>query len=556
MTEALVKAGVPPSEVDYLEAHAVGAQLGDPIELNAVAAVYGKERHPQRPLLIGSVKSNIGHIEWAAGIAALIKTVLCINKKVIPKSLHLQTPNPNVEWDRIPVRVTSGRTDWPTVSGRLPLAGVNAFGLSGTNAHVVVEGYRPSTGANGAGLPAGDPKPIPVSLPEPLDGLTISGQGPPARTTRILPLSGKSEGALRELAKGYLQWLAGEEGVASDAALSDLAWTAAVGRSHFPHRCGLVFGDAEQLRERLRVLAGADAAPRLQTPRKPTRVAFAYPGQVSRWVGMAEALYRSEPVARAVLDRCDELIRQHREVSLLDVMFGHPRVNQNPNDPVWVGPAAYALGCALTAQWSSVGVRPSAVVGHGPGALAAAQAAGGLTFEEGLKLAATLGSPGETSWERDGPDPLEGAEAVRGEVTVTAPSVALVSNATGRLVESGGAFDVDHWLRQAEEPVDSSGCAATLARLGVDAIVEIGPDPVGRVIGAAWPEDTTAPAVIPTPVMSGDGESPEPTGGFLRAVAGAFEAGLDVSLAGLFAGEARRRISIPTYAFQRRRHWI
>ncbi len=562
MTEALARAGVSPSDVDYLEAHAVGSQLGDPIELNAVGAVYGAQRDPRRPLLIGSVKSNIGHIEWAAGIAAFIKTVLSLNKGVIPESLHLETPNPNVEWDRIPVRLTSSRTDWPTVSDRPPLAGINASGLSGTNAHVLVEGYRASAGvpaeSNGASLPTGAPKPIPVSLPGPVDDLSISGPRPPERTVRLLPLSGKSEGALRELAERYLGWLDGDEGPASDATLSDLAWTAGVGRGHFPHRACLPFGDVEQLRKRLHGLAGADGTPTPQALHRATRVAFAYPGQDSRRIGMAEALYRSEPVARAVLDRCDELIRQDRGFSLLDVMFRRTGVNQDPNDPAWVLPAVYALGCALTAQWASVGIRPSAVVGNGPGALAAGQVAGVFSLEEGLRLAAALGNLKKTWSEQGGQDTLGSPQTALADVTVSAPTVALVGSATGRLVDSVGALDLNHWLRQAEEPVDFSGCAETLAQLGADVVVGIGSAPgLGRPIVDAWPEAAGPPVVISALASpSGDKESPDSDGGFARAVAGAYEAGLDVSFAGLFAGESRRRISIPTYAFQRRRHWI
>ena len=280
LQEALARASISPRDVDYLEAHAVGSQLGDPIELNAVAAVYGKERDQGRPLLVGSVKSNIGHIEWAAGIAAFIKTVLSMSKGVIPESLHFETPNPNLEWDQMPVRVTSSRTDWPTVSGRPPLAGVNAFGLSGTNAHVLIEGYGPQadtpSAGNGAPQPAGGPKPIPVSLPAPLGDMQPSGEGPTGRGTRILPLSGKSNDALRELAVRYLSWLGDKEGPASDATLSDLAWTAGTGRSHFPHRSGLVFADAEQLRQRLRALVDADTEADEAILHAASKVAFAY----------------------------------------------------------------------------------------------------------------------------------------------------------------------------------------------------------------------------------------------------------------------------------------
>ena len=558
MEESLVQAGISPSLVDYLEAHATGSQLGDPIELNAAAAVYGKGRDGERPLLIGSVKSNIGHAESAAGAAAFIKTVLSMNKGVIPKHLHFQTPNQNVEWDQIPVRVTSDKTDWPAVTGRQPLAGVNAFGLSGANAHMRVEGYGPaaidSTSSNGLHLPAGSPQPIPVSFPDPVNGFPLSLDGPPERSTRILPLSGKSAGALQDLAKSYLSWFFKEEGSASGETLSDMSWTAAVGRSHFPHRAGLVYSDAEQLKERLRALAKTAKALDPETPDAATKVAFVYSGEGSQWIGMGKALYRSEPVARAVLDRCDELIRLERGVSLLDVMFGHPGTGQDLNDSAWLHPALYALECAQTAQWASVGIRPGAVVGRGPGGLAAAQAAGVFTLEQGLQLASALSSLKHPLSEQDAQATLEGLQ----DITFSTPSVSLVGNATGRVVESGDVFDIADLLRQGREPVEFSGCATTLARIGVDVVVEIGPDSMlGQKIGEAWPKSTKGPVVLSTlGSPSVNGESSGSDGGFVSAVAGAYEAGLNVSFAGLFAGEARRRISVPVYPFQRRRHWV
>ena len=383
MEEALVRAGASPSEVDYLEAHATGSQLGDPIELNAAASVYGKARDVEHPLLVGTVKSNIGRLEWAAGIAALIKTVLSMNKGVIPPHLHFQDPNPNVDWDQMPVRVTSDKTDWPTASGRQPLAGVNAFGLSGTNAHVLIEGYGPPSGdlgeTNGRDLPTGGLQPISVSLPGQDEDETMSGEGLTERTVRILPLSGKSAGALRDLAVRYRSWLEGED-PPSDATLSDLAWTAGVGRSHFPHRAGLVFSNAEQLRRRLQELADIDEASDWEVSNEAIRIAFAYAGMGSQWVGMGEALYRSEPLARAVMDRCEELIRQERGASLLDVMFGRPGAEKDLNDPAWAEPAIYALQCALTAQWASIGVRPSSAVAQGSGRIAAAQAARSISI--------------------------------------------------------------------------------------------------------------------------------------------------------------------------------
>ena len=172
MAAALAQAGFTGAEVDYLEAHAVGSPLGDAIEVRAVGSVYGKGREAERPLLMGTVKSNIGHLESAAGVAGLIKAVLAMKQGVVPKHLHFENPNPEIDWQRLPVRVAADRTDWPLHPGRPPRAAVSAFGMSGTNAHVVVEGYGDPADDAGAGVGAdsfaGAGRPVPVSLPESL----------------------------------------------------------------------------------------------------------------------------------------------------------------------------------------------------------------------------------------------------------------------------------------------------------------------------------------------------------------------------------------------------
>lgn len=551
MSEALAQAGALPSEVDYLEAHATGSQLGDPIELNAAASVYGKGRDPERPLLVGSVKSNIGHTESAAGMAALIKTVLAMNRGVIPQHLHFDDPNPHVEWDDIPVRVASDATDWPDVSGRRPLAGVNAFGLSGANAHVLVEGYEPPLGpseSNGAAVPEGSSRPVPLALP---DTTEAAGEESPERATRFLPLSARSAGSLRDLAERYGSWLDGEECSASSETLSDLAWTASTGRGHFPHRAGVVFADAAQLRQRLETVAATYDAPDQPPPEPATRVALAFSAHGSQWPGMGESLYRTEPVARAVLDRCDELMREERGISLLDVLFG---AEQNLDEPACARPAVYALECAIAAQWASVGIRPNAVVGSGPGGLAAAQATGAITLEEGLRLAAAFGaleaSPDEGA--------LEGLEAALAAVSPEAPSGSLINGVTGRGVESVDEIGADYWRSHDRDALDPAACAGTLAQLGVDIVIDLGPDAVlGPALDEAWPDSSDAPVVLSTLACPpAKGESAEPGDGFMNAVAAAYDAGLDLAFAGLFAGESRRRVALPTYPFQRKRHWF
>ena len=482
--EALARAGVEPSEVDYLEAHGVGSNLGDPIEVRAAAAVYGKGREADRPLLVGSVKTNIGHLESAAGIAALIKAVLAMEHGVIPKHLHFDNPNPNVDWEQLPVQVTTGTTDWPSVPDRPPRAGVSAFGMSGTNSHVIVEGYGKPASANGEnGWPAGPSMPVAVPAPEPVLNGTSTDRG-----TRLLPLSGKTNRALRELAARYLSWLDEHpeqfppDSAAGDAALSDMVWTASVGRSHFPYRAGVVFRDAASLRDGLRTVAERDETPEGQEPRAASRVAFVYTGDGGQWMRMGEELYESEPVFRAVLDRCDAALREVRGASLLDVMFGRPSAAGDLEDPAWTQPAVYALECALTALWSSIGLRPDMVVGHGSGETSASQAAGVFSLEDGLGVAARRG-------ELMASGVPDGLETALDGITLASPSIPLVGDLPGET--------------------------------DVDLVVEL-----------------------------------SLSDGFVETVGGAYEAGLPLSFPGLFAGESRRRVALPGYPFQRRRHWI
>ena len=523
--EALARANVAPAEVDYLEAHGAGSGFGDPIEVQAAAAVYGKGREADRPLLIGSVKTNIGHLEPAAGVASLIKTVLAMKRGVIPKNLHFQEPSPHLDWDQLPVQVVSAMTEWPRHDGRPRRAGVSAFGISGTNSHVVVEGYSADSDG-GMQLPAGSARPVAVALPESLVDLPLAGE----RGTRLLPLSGKADGALRELAECYLSWLDERDGEGdTETMLADMAWTAGVGRSHFDYRAGVVFCDAASLRDGLKMIADK----RLERVAA-TKVAFAFTGEGSEWGGMGQALYESEPVVRAVLDRCDAVLREERGASLLDAMFG--RAEGALGDPEWTQPTLYALECALTALWASVGIRPSAVVGQGVGELAAAQAAGVFGLEEGLRLAAARGA-GER---------LEG-------VAVAPPTLALVSSVTGQVMED--ALDEVYWQRQARESVAFDQCVETLAELDVQIVVEIGPNAVlGPMVASAWPESADGdgvPAVLSSLRRDSQGDD-----SFVAAIAEAYEAGLAVSFAGLFAGETRRRVLLPSYPFQRRRHWI
>ena len=632
--EALFQAGIGPAEVDYLEAHGTGTEVGDPIELNSAAAAYGKGRAADRPLLVGSIKTNVGHLEPTAGVAGLMKALLSMRHGVIPKHLHFDDPNPRVDWANLPVRITDQRTDWPLSPERPPRAGISSYGWSGTNAHVIVEGYGPPaipmTERDGISWPFGDSLPVSES---PFQGQAESSERDNvsgARPARLLSLSGKSEGALRDSARAYRAWL---DQHGDESTLADLAWSAGVARSHFDFRDGVVFRDADSLQRGLEAIAEASDP---TSPQRAARVAFVYTGQGNQWVGMGEALYRQEPIFRAVMDRCDRYIREERGTSLLDVMFGRSGSEDDLDEPRWTQPAIYALECSLTALWKSVGIEPVAVLGHSLGEIAAAQAAGVFSLEEGMKFASARGrlmgdlpragamaavfAPAEavsqavSRWravhagsdlsigvdngthqvisgpadevhnladqlESDGvsvrrlrPGPayhsplvepgLDDLQAVFDDIPVSQPSLTLVSNVTGKPMGSGQRMDGAYWRQHARQPVQFASCVETLAAvLDVNTVIELGPHAIlGPLVSLNWPR---LAGVADTPVVlksllrpSFDGSEPERADAFLSAVAEAYRSGLPVDFRGLFAGERRRKISIPGYPFQRRRFWV
>ena len=619
--EALQRAGLEPADVDYLEAHGTGTELGDPIEIQAAAAVYGDGRPAERPLLIGSVKTNIGHLEAAAGIAGLIKVLLAIRDGRIPKHLHFKSPNPRMDWERLPVRVTAEATPWPEV-GRPVRAAVSSFGISGTNAHLILESYGGPGEAVGAPVEARAGAAVSVS---------------PERRFRVLPLSGRTRRTISRLADRYGAWMNARPAPLSWEDLSDAAWTAAVGRRDFRERAALVVSGEADLKRQLAAL-GAEPGEGTASPPAGGKVAFLFTGQGSQWVGMGRDLYNREPLARAAFTRADAVFREARGESLLEAMFGAPDARADLDATEWTQPALFALQAALVALWESVGVTPDAVMGHSVGELAAAHAAGFFGVEEGMRFAAERGAlmgslpregeraggmaavfaprevvrlalrrmggmkrPAAEGASLDlaadngahqvvsGPlGPLSeleaslGREGIRTErvrtshafhsglmapvldaldeaaarLAAAVPRVPLVSNLTGRVASPAELGAEGYWSRQARAPVRFADGVTALRELGIRILVEIGPGAVlGPMAALAWPDDEElagAPVVLASQHRAGDAGDLA----FLRAVAGAWEAGLPVSFAGLYAGERRRKVSLPTYPFERERHWV
>ncbi|MEU8693464.1 SDR family NAD(P)-dependent oxidoreductase [Streptomyces sp. NPDC048665] len=360
---AHARAGVRAADIAYVEAHGTGTILGDPIEAKALGAVLGDGRDPDRPCLIGSVKSNLGHMEAAAGIGGLIKTALMVRHRMVPPTLHYRSPNPHIPFADLPLRVADILQPWPT--GAPALAGVSSFGFGGTNAHVVVAEPPRTAGRDGAGS----------------DGAVL------------LTVSARDEQALRDLAARYADKLTDTTPVGAFAS------AAAVRRSHHEHRLACVGTTAAELRGALAAFGRAEDATGLSSgvrrAGRQDRPVFVFSGQGPRWWPLAADLLTGdlagEKVFRAVLERADALLRRHTDWSLLDQLAAAP-ADSRLLDTAVGQPALTAVQIALAALWRSWGVEPAAVVGHSVGEIAAAQVAGAISLEDALLIALHRGT--------------------------------------------------------------------------------------------------------------------------------------------------------------------
>ncbi|MCW5623131.1 MAG: type I polyketide synthase [Burkholderiales bacterium] len=349
---ALQRAGLQPADVQYVEAHGTATPLGDPIEVMALNDVFAGRA---TPLLIGSVKTNFGHLEGAAGVAGLMKLVLSLQHRQIPAHLHFATPSPRIPWARLPFTVPTALTEWPATAGPRR-GGVSSFGMSGTNVHLIVEEAPPSRPA------------VSATVDRPL---------------HVLAVSARSPAALAEQVARYRDAL-GEDGVA----LADLCFSANTGRSHFALRRAWVAADGAGLRDQL---DRAAATPSTEVGhRAAPRIAFLFTGQGAQYVQMGRALYERAPVFRDAIDRCAAIVDPMLQRPLRSVLYpdGTVAASADIDATVFTQPALFALQYALTALWRSWGVAPQIVVGHSVGEYAAAVEAGIVDLPQALGLLA------------------------------------------------------------------------------------------------------------------------------------------------------------------------
>lgn len=369
LREAYRRAAVSPGDVQYVEAHGTGTFLGDPIEAKALGAVLALNRLPGRPCALGSVKTNIGHTEAAAGIAGLIKVTLALKHQEIPPSLHFQEPNPQIPFDQLPLQVQTTLSPWPVESGPA-LAGVSSFGFGGTNAHVVLEeAPRPNAEMHDA------------------EGGMESREIRQTRSAYLLPLSAHSSEALQSLARAYRDFLAIPE---STVSLYDFCYTASVRRSHHDYRLAVTGNSPAQLDEGLGTFLCGEVRPGLSAGRKisgrPRKLVFVFSGQGSQWLGMGRTLLEQDAVFREVVERCDRAMQPYGDWSLLAELAATDTAQSRLNEIDIIQPALFAMQVALAARWRSWGIEPQAVVGHSMGEVAAAHVAGALSLKDAARV--------------------------------------------------------------------------------------------------------------------------------------------------------------------------
>lgn len=602
----LARAGLTGGDVDYLEAHGTGTPLGDPIEVQAAAAAYGDSRDADRPLLMGSVKTNIGHTESASGAAGLIKVVLSLQHEVLPQSLHFDEPSPHIPWDSLPVRVVDTAMPWQA-NGRPRRAGVSSFGFTGTNAHVLVE-EAPARAAT-ADRSVTD------------DAATESAGQAGDGQARVLALSARSPEALAALTRRYQKWLTTHP----DADLAEVCLTAGTGRSHFEHRAALVVDSVDGAREALAELAENRLRPgvvRGEHTHHPT-TAWLFTGQGSQYAGMARELFDTEPVFAETVTRCADAVSEILPHPLLEVVFATDRetggaAGERLRHTSFAQPALFAVEMGLARLWQSWGIKPDVVLGHSVGQYAAACVAGVFSIEDGARLMAergrmfgslpeggrmvavfadakhveqaagefprvsvgayngpntVLSGPGEDleqivakfgdegircTWLQTSHafhsellDPvLDEFESYAAQFRFAAPTMPLVCNRTGAVLTTHTPLDAQYWRRHSRQPVQFAESVRTVAALGCSVLMEIGPQPV--LTGAAvqvWPEHLSAPRAIVS-LRKGVGDRRQ----IADALAAAYVGGLRPDFAALH-GQPRRRLELPTYPFQRRRFW-
>ncbi|WP_461010140.1 SDR family NAD(P)-dependent oxidoreductase, partial [Streptomyces capparidis] len=601
--QALGSAGLTTADIDVVEAHGTGTRLGDPIEAQALLATYGQDRPEGRPLWLGSIKSNIGHSQAAAGVAGVIKMVMAMRHGVLPRTLHVDEPSSQIDWSAGAVELLTEERQWPEV-GRPRRAAVSSFGISGTNAHTIIEQVPESE-------PAAAEEPVPAA-----DGTAPQ----PVSSTLPWLLSARTAAGLRAQAARLRTHLAERP----DLAPRDVAHSLLTTRTAFDHRAVLLGGDRREFLDRLDALADGRELPGLVTGAPLTGArrdaVIVFPGQGSQWAGMGVELLDTSPVFAERMAECAAALSAHLDWSVLDVLRGTPGAPGLDRIEV-IQPVLFSVMVSLAELWRSHGVRPAAVVGQSQGEVAAACVAGALTLEDAARVVAlrsvvlarrlvgkggvaSLMLPADEAAERiapwgdrvslagvNGPSvvTVAGDDAALAEfvaaceadgvrariIPATVPShspaveplreelldllapvaprpggVPFYSTVTGTAVDTA-ELDAEYWYRNMRSPVLFEPAVRQLLDEGFRVFVESSPHPVLTVGVQQTVEQAGVDAVVVGSLRRDEGGRAR----FLASLAEAHTGGLPVDWREVLGGAPARTVQLPTYAFQNQRYW-
>ena len=601
---ALADSGMAPGEIGYIETHGTGTSLGDPIEVQALAAALGDGHTKENPLMIGSVKTNMGHLEATAGVVSLMKLVLCLQHAEIPPNLHLQQPSPHIPWQDIPISVPTQVTPWKPINGRR-IGGISSFGFSGTNVHMILEDY----------LPVEDDHTI-IQHPD----LSLSDEE--NQPLRLLTMTAKSSTSLHKLAGRYERFLA--ESKADGGEFAAITHSANRDRAHLSHRLAVIAASAEQARRELSAWAADSQATSVLISAapvsSPAEVVFLFTGHGAQYAGMGWKLYETQPVFRRVIDRCNQLLLSELQHPLLSAIYPEPGAPDLLAGMAYTQPALFATQMALAELWRSWGIQPAVTAGHSLGEYAAAVVSGVFSLEDGLKLVAARGRLMDSlpqtgsmaaiftteaevaerirsyvdslsiavinaptniviSGEKEAVEAvladfeargvksrrlavaqaahspliepiLDEFEAVASSIQFNAPRISLISCTTGQPVSPAEVTSTVYWRRHLRQPVQFARLMETLRNQSQTLFAEIGPHPVLISIGQRlFPSDTGI--WVPSLREGFDDERQ-----MLEALGTLFVNGVEIDWLALNGEQPRPKTLLPTYAFDHQRYWV
>ncbi|MBW4432009.1 MAG: SDR family NAD(P)-dependent oxidoreductase [Pelatocladus maniniholoensis HA4357-MV3] len=511
--EALIDARFNADIIDYVEAHGTGTSLGDPIEIKAIADALCVNRSQSQPLLVGSIKTNLGHLAAAAGISGLIKTVLSIYYSEIPAHLNLQTPNPHIHWDSLPINVVTQTRPWTVSNSKIKAAGVSSFGASGTNAHVI------------------------LSEPPQIQSTAKN------RLPVLITLSAKDEERLRLLANKFVDYVDQK----SDVNLTDIAFSLNTGRFHYKQRLALLVSSAADFQEQLRAFTSDNSREtniihgEVQVNPK---IAFLFHDQQAIFSGITKELFVNEPVFHHAFERCDRLFQNYLDFSIEDLVYKH----QNIDDHLSVQPALFALQYAVCELWKYWGIRPAAVLGTGFGEYLAAQQAGVLALEDAVKLIATrvrLFSQNQNIDE----ERFLAFKKVAEEINYSNPQLTLIDVLNGE-VASNSIKTAAYWVQHLHQSAHVAQGISTLKQMGYRIFIEIGNQPILTNVDQ---RNLSENEILWLCSLTKDSNNDQQ---IQTVLAELYVRGVNINWQEFHRSYSGQKISLPNSPFIRKRYWV